>query len=153
MRLDRLLQVPVEEHPFILAAKSAERRRPRPVRRADVTFESFPPDASPGQALLATARFANAGTVVWQSRSGNGIGHVRGGLQLLDGASRMIDRDFARADLPRDVPPGDAVRVAIPFRAPVAPGDYEVKCDLVAEGVTWFEAGGSAVVTRRLRVT
>jgi ubiquinone/menaquinone biosynthesis C-methylase UbiE len=36
MRLVRLLQVPVVEHPFIIAAKSAERRRPRQVYRASI---------------------------------------------------------------------------------------------------------------------
>jgi len=153
MRLVRLLQVPVEEHPFIIATKSAERRRPRSVHRAAVTILSAPPDASPGRALEAVVRLANSGNVVWRARSAGGIGHVRAGLQLLDSASRMIDRDHARAELPRDVAPGETVDVAIAFRAPAEPGEYELKCDLVAEGVTWFEPGGSAVAVTRLRVT
>jgi SAM-dependent methyltransferase len=152
MRLVRLLQVPVEEHPFILAAKSAERRSPRPIRRAQITLAPSPADARPGQSLEAIATIVNAGTVTWRARSENGIGHVRAGLQLLDASSRMIDRDFARADLPRDVPPGESIEVTIGFCAPSPPGDYELKCDLVAEGVTWFEPGGSAVAVRRLRV-
>jgi ubiquinone/menaquinone biosynthesis C-methylase UbiE len=153
MRLVRLLQVPVEEHPFILAAKSAERRTPRPVRRAVVTMESAPADARSNQSLAIVARIANTGTVTWRARSENGIGHVRVGLQLLDAQSRMLDRDFARAELPRDVAPGESVQVAIAGLAPDAPGDYELKCDLVAEGVTWFEPGGSTVAVARLRVS
>jgi hypothetical protein len=145
--------VPVEEHPFILAAKSAERRRPRPIRRAEVTVESAPAVAEAGRPLEAVVRIANTGTSAWQARSDNGIGHVRVGLQLLDAASRMIDRDFARADLPRDVAPGESVQIAIACRAPAAPGEYELKCDLVAEGVTWFEPAGSGVAVRRLRVS
>ena len=152
MRLVRLLQVPVEEHPFIIATKSAERRRPRPVHRAGVTIVSAPRDAAPGRALDAVFRLTNTGTVPWPARSASGVGHVRAGLQLLDEASRMIDRDHARADLPRDVAPGETVDVAIAFRAPAEPGDYELKCDLVAEGVTWFEPGGSAVAVAPLRV-
>jgi ubiquinone/menaquinone biosynthesis C-methylase UbiE len=152
MRLVRLLQVPVEEHPFIIAAKSAERRRPRAVRRADVSFVSAPAEARSGQPLEAVVRVFNAGTIAWRARSANGVGHVRAGLQLLDAASRIIDRDYARADLPHDVAPGESLTVAFAFQAPAAAGDYELKCDVVEEGVTWFEPGGSAVAVARLRV-
>ena len=153
MRLVRLLQVPVEEHPFIIATKAAERRRPRAVHRAGVTVVSAPASAAPGAPLQTVVRATNTGTAVWRARSERGVGHVRAGLQLLDGESRMIDRDFARAELPRDVAPGETVDVTIAFHAPGAPGEYELKCDLVAEGVTWFEPGGSAVAVTALRVT
>ena len=152
MRLVRLLQVPVEEHPFIIAAKSAERRQPRPVRRAEVTIVSAPASAAPGQPADAVVRLVNIGTGVWRARSDKGVGHVRAGLQLLDAGSRVIDRDFARANLPRDLAPGEAVQIPIAFRAPAEPGEYQLKCDLVAEGVTWFEPGGSAVAVARLCV-
>lgn len=153
MRLVRLLQVPVEEHPFIIAAKSAERRRPRAVHRAFVTIVSAPERVASSRSFDVVVRLANAGTSAWPARSANGIGHVRAGLQLLDAGSRMIDRDFARADLPRDVAPGESIQVSIACRAPEAAGEYELKCDLVAEGVTWFEPGGSQVAAARLRVT
>jgi hypothetical protein len=117
-----------------------------------VTVESAPAGARSNQPIDIHVRIANTGTVPWRAKSDNGIGHVRVGLQLLDAESRMIDRDFARAELPRDVAPGESVQVAIAGRAPVSPGDYELKCDLVAEGVTWFEPGGSAVAVTRLRV-
>jgi SAM-dependent methyltransferase len=152
MRLVRLLQVPVAEHPFVLAAKSSERRRARPVWRAALTLGGLPASAAPAQRLDAEVALTNTGTVAWRAHSANGVGHVRVGAQLLDSASRMIDRDFARAPLPRDVRPGDTLGVPFVFAAPAAPGDYELKFDLVAEGVTWFEPGGSPVAVTRLRV-
>jgi SAM-dependent methyltransferase len=152
MRLVRLLQVPVEEHPFILAAKSGERRSVRPVRRADVRVSGIPANAQTGGRVDVTVDLTNTGTVVWRAQTANGVGHVRVGAQLLDSASRMIDRDFARAPLPRDVRPGDSVSVPFAFTAPAAAGDYELKFDLVAEGVTWFEPGGTDVAIRPLRV-
>lgn len=153
MRLVRLLQVPVEEHPFILAAKSSERRRPRPVYRASLAVESVPDTVAAGQDAAAIVSLTNTGNLTWRSRSGDGVGQVRAGIQLLDVQSRMIDRDFARAPLPRDVGAGESVRVSIPFRAPAASGDYQLKFDLVAEGVTWFEPGGSATVIAPLHAS
>jgi hypothetical protein len=105
-------------------------------------------------ACEAAARVAltNTGNVTWRSRSGVGIGHVRAGIQLLDAQSRMIDRDFARGELPNDLAPGESAQVTVSFRAPAAAGDYRLKFDLVAEGLTWFEPGGSATVIAPLRV-
>jgi hypothetical protein len=153
MRLVRLLQVPVEEHPFILAAKSSERRRPKPAYTATVTLQSLPPALGPAARAAAVVALTNTGNVTWRRRAGGGVGHVRAGIQLLDGDSRMLDRDFARAELPADVGPGESATVTIPFAAPVPPGEYELKVDLVAEGVTWFEPGGSSVAVQRLRVS
>lgn len=152
MRLVRLLQVPVEEHPFILAAKSSERRRPRPVHRADIAVDPLPAGVSAGQPLAAVVTLKNAGTATWAARRADGVGQVRIGIQLLDSSSRMIDRDFVRADLPADVAPGGTARVTPTFGAPATIGDYQLKFDLVAEGVTWFEPGGSAVLIVPLRV-
>lgn len=152
MRLVRLLQVPVEEHPFILAAKSSERRRPRAVHRAAIAVDPLPSSAVSGDVMSVFVTIMNTGTVTWRARRAGDVGHVRVGMQLLDSASRMVDRDFARADLPEDIAPGESARVAMPFRAPAAAGEYELKFDLVAEGVTWFEPGGSAVVVVPLRV-
>ena len=153
MRLVRLLQVPVQEHPFIIAAKSDERRRPRPVYRARIDTPAPFAATRSGSPVHSTTTIANDGNVVWPAHRADGVGHVRLGVQLLDGQMRMIDRDYARASLSRDVPPGDRLAVQIDFAAPSAPGEYHAKFDLVVEGVTWFEPGGSPVVTMPLRVT
>jgi ubiquinone/menaquinone biosynthesis C-methylase UbiE len=153
MRLVRLLQVPVQEHPFIIAARSSQRRSERPVRLASIALSGVPASVRARQRVDAEVALTNAGTVAWRARSANGIGHVRIGAQLLDSASRMVDRDFARAPLPRDVRPGETLAVPCGFDAPALPGEYELKFDLVAEGVTWFEPGGSGVAVTRLHVT
>lgn len=152
MRLVRLLQVPVEEHPFILAAKSGERRRPRPLHRADLAVESLPDTVPAACEASAGISLTNTGNVMWRARSADGVGQVRAGIQLLDAQSRMLDRDFARAELPSDLAPGESARVTVTFRAPATAGDYQLKFDLVAEGLTWFEPGGSAVAITPLRV-
>jgi len=79
-------------------------------------------------------------------------GHVRLGIQLLDGEGRVVSRDFARVDLPGDVVPGASLNVTAVFAAPAHTGRFRLKFDLVAEGVTWFEPTGSPVETRPLDV-
>jgi hypothetical protein len=78
---------------------------------------------------------------------------VRIGIQLLDAGSQVTARDFARVPLPADVPPGGTVRVSASFAAPAVPGEYHLKFDLVAEGVAWFEPGGTTAEVRPLRVS
>jgi SAM-dependent methyltransferase len=152
IRLVRLLQVPVEEHPFIIAAKSDRRRTYPATWRAAIAVESFPSTARAHEAVSFVLSLTNAGTASWPATKAADSGHVRLGLQLLDAESRVIEKDFARFDLPRDVAPGEACRVSGAFNAPAIAGAYGLKIDLVAEGVTWFEPGGSAAEIHPLRV-
>jgi ubiquinone/menaquinone biosynthesis C-methylase UbiE len=150
MRLVRLFQRPVEEHPFILASKQGARRERRPTLRATIKVASAPAAASPGETVTATVRITNAGTATWPA--GVGTGQVRLGIQLLDAASRVTDRDFARVDLTADVAAGESRTIRAVFRAPVQPGDYRLKFDLVAEGVTWFGPTGTIAEVRPFRI-
>jgi hypothetical protein len=95
---------------------------------------------------------ANVGSGTWRPSSPSGLGHVRLGLQLLDAEGRVIVKDFHRVALPRAIAPGQSVAFVFSCPAPPAPGVYGLKCDLVAEGVTWFETEGSVPASRRLRV-
>ena len=63
-----------------------------------------------------------------------------------------VARDHHRVNLPADVAAGASTELLFECPVPTAAGDYMLKFDVVAEGVTWFETGGSPVVTRRLTV-
>ncbi|MBA3297988.1 MAG: methyltransferase domain-containing protein [Acidobacteria bacterium] len=155
MRLVRLFQQPVEEHPFIVAAKYTRVRRPGALYRAAIRVEACPSRVKPGEPVVASLSIENTGSATWAARpapGGTASGHVRVGIQLLDATGRVTARDFARIALDADVRPGDASAVQTNFAAPDQEGEYELKFDLVAEGVTWFEPTGSAVETRRLSV-
>ena len=154
MRLVRLLQVPVEEHPFFIAAKSDRRRTYPATYRATIAVDSLPSQARPLETVPVALTVTNIGTAPWRSRlrAEPDTHQVRIGLQLLDAASRVIDKDFARVDLARDVVPGESCRVSGAFEAPASAGDYGLKIDLVAEGVTWFEPVGTSAEIRPLRV-
>lgn len=152
MRLVRLFQQPVEEHPFILAAKSGEGRRLRPTFRAAIAVTSMPATVQAAHGVSATVTVTNTGSAAWHARPGAGASHVRLGIQLLDAGSRIIGRDFARADLDADVAPGESRTLRARFDAPREAGDYAVKFDLVVEGMMWFEPAGTTVEIRPLRV-
>jgi hypothetical protein len=77
---------------------------------------------------------------------------VRLGAQLCDADGAVINRDFARAWLPRALGPGDRADIAIEIPAPELPGRYALKFDLVSEGIDWFEQCGSQTTTRALVV-
>jgi hypothetical protein len=138
MRLVRLFQQPVEEHPFVLAAKTGVPPRRRESHRATIAVESLPRQARPEHDVVLRVRIANTGGALWRADR-DAAGHVRLGIQLLDGSSRVLARDFARVPLDADVAPGQARTVEALFKAPAATGDYLLKSDLVVEGVTWFE--------------
>jgi ubiquinone/menaquinone biosynthesis C-methylase UbiE len=154
MRLVRLLQVPVEEHPFFIAAKSDRRRTYPATYRATLVVASLPARARPRETVPVAVTVTNAGTASWHALPdpATGTRHVRVGVQLLDADSRVIDKDFARLDLPHEVAPGDRCNVSGTFEAPSAAGDYGLKIDLVAEGVTWFEPAGTVAEARPFRV-
>jgi hypothetical protein len=77
---------------------------------------------------------------------------VRLGAQLCAQDGRLLNRDYARAWLPRTLAAGASADVPIEIVAPEQPGRYVLKFDLVSEGIDWFEACGSDTTTARLWV-
>jgi hypothetical protein len=77
---------------------------------------------------------------------------VRLGAQLCAGDGSIINRDYARADLPGTLHPGDATAVRLRFPAIPERGHYTIKFDLVYEGVDWFERCGSQTTVKNLWV-
>ena len=71
---------------------------------------------------------------------------------IVVGNGTVIERDYARAWLPADVPPGGTADVRIEIPAPEQPGRYGLKFDLVSEGIDWFESCGSRTTTMPLVV-
>ncbi len=76
---------------------------------------------------------------------------VRLGAQLLTHDGRVLDQDYARTALPRDIEAGEWLDLDVHVPAP-APGDYLLKFDLVSEGIDWFEACGSEPTVTPLHV-
>lgn len=152
MRLVRLLQQPVEGHPFFLAAKYERSRDRRPAYRAALHVAPLPARVGIGETVTLQATVENKGKATWRARSDAESGQVRLGIQLLDADGRVVARDYARVDLPADVAPGASQTFALTFPAPDHEGRFSLKFDMVAEGVTWFEPTGSRAEIRPLVV-
>jgi MoaA/NifB/PqqE/SkfB family radical SAM enzyme len=105
-----------------------------------------------GQRLRVRTRVQNLSTRAFPNAATYGRRLVRLGAQLCDERGALLDLDFARADLPRPLGPGERVDLPIEIRAVPPPGRYRLKFDLVCEGVDWFERCGSPTTVRELRV-
>jgi hypothetical protein len=90
----------------------------------------------------------NTGSTTWRIDTPSSAGRVSLGIQVLAADGRLVDRDYQRVPLNASVAPGEQTTVAFDCRLPDAPGDWQLKFDLVAEGVTWFEAVGSQAAVR-----
>jgi hypothetical protein len=141
MWTSRVLMRHIGEQALVVAAKGA---RPAPREyRAAIALQTLQTPPLPGRADVFVGRLSirNAGNLTW--RAEGRVGVVRLGVQLLDGAKQLQEKDLLRVPLPHDVPPGDdcVVQFEIPLPAGTAP--HYLKFDLVAEGVAWFETEGS----------
>jgi SAM-dependent methyltransferase len=150
--LVRTLRPIIEHHPVIVASKSMAPVRDGSTWRAELRVEAAD-RATAGSMLPITVHARNTGNAVWKPSSRSGIGHVRCGVQLLDGSMRLLARDYHRVALPRAIDPGETIALTFECPAPATTGQYGFKIDLVAEGMTWFETAGSRAVSQPLVVT
>jgi SAM-dependent methyltransferase len=153
MTLVRTLRSAMEDHPIILAAKvrlpGRDAARPWAARIEVLEATARVPA---GGTCTGRLRVTNAGRTAWAPASASGTGHVSVGIQLLDGAGHLVARDHQRVTLPRRVVPGETVELTFACPAPVERGAGQMKIDLVAEGVTWFEPTGSSTAVIPLEV-
>lgn len=104
--------------------------------------------ARAGRELALRTRIENRSVRPFPAQASYGRRLVRLGAQLLDERGDLVDRDFARAWLPRTLEPRGVADVPIELRAPTTPGHYRLKFDLVSEGIDWFERCGSPTTIR-----
>ena len=124
--------------------------------RAEIDVRSLLPRlpllGRPGSTLQVRTRVRNLSARPFPATASYGRRLVRLGAQLCAADGTLIDRDHARAWLPRTLEAGGEAEVAIEVPAPKTPGRYALKFDLVSEGIDWFERCGSPTTTRRLWV-
>jgi MoaA/NifB/PqqE/SkfB family radical SAM enzyme len=125
-----------------------------PRARIDVRtwLTAWPLKAKAAQPFDVTTRVSNLSSRPFRAQASYGRRLVRLGAQLLGNDGQMIDRDYARAWLPADIPGGGSADVRLTLAAPPQPGRYALKFDLVSEGIDWFEACGSQTTLKELIV-
>lgn len=108
--------------------------------------------ARTGRPVQVRTRVQNLSTRPFPAQASYGRRLVRLGAQLCSADGTLVNRDFARAWLPRTLAPGDRADVTIEVSAPGQPGRYTLKFDLVSEGIDWFERCGSPTTLKPLWV-
>jgi hypothetical protein len=120
--------------------------------RADIRPEGNFWKTKAGEAFTATAELQNSGGAIWKNTSRTNRRHITLGISLLDANKNMLNRDFARALLPKSIPSGEKLKLDFSVPAVAAPGKYWLKFDMVCEGLEWFESCGSAPAYTKLQV-
>jgi SAM-dependent methyltransferase len=143
MSLVRMLRHAMEDHPIIVALKGEAGRGKQVSWRARIDIVQTPQRATPGELLHLRIRLTNTGSATWHPSSAHGTGHVTLGVQVVSANGRLMARDHHRATLPRPIRPREGVTLEFDCPAPSVRGACQLKFDLVAEGVMWFEATGS----------
>jgi ubiquinone/menaquinone biosynthesis C-methylase UbiE len=150
IRLLRELQPVIEQHPIVTAHRSPFARPTPSVDAAALQLIAPCPHATAGGCFVLRVRATNAGTTRWETSPTTG--EVRVGVQLLAGDGSVIDRDYSRHQLPAPIDPGGRCELALQVRAPHQQGSYQLKIDLVREGVAWFELAGSEPIVHHVEV-
>lgn len=113
-----------------------------------VTFleVDMPASTFAGSEFVAEVRVCNSGTLTWSrpNTTNRGWPVLNLGVHLLDQRGIVLDQDFARTLVPRQVRPGEEVRFLCVVKAPEKPGTYLLEWDMVSEGECWFAECGSA---------
>jgi len=96
-----------------------------------------------GQPERVKVVIMNTGGLPWKAATRWGSRFVSVGAQLFNNSNQLINRDYARALLPRDTAPGDRVEVTVPLPPLSERGRYRLRFDMVYEGVAWFSDLGN----------
>lgn len=109
--------------------------------------------ARAGQPLTIRTRVRNQSTRPFVADATYGRRLVRLGAQLCREDGSLINLDFARSRLPGPIGPGQSADIAIDLPPIAERGRYQLKFDLVSEGVEWFEKCGSPTTVTPLDVS
>ena len=108
--------------------------------------------ARAGRPLTVRTTVRNLSTRPFPAGASYGRRLVRVGAQLCAHDGTLVNRDYERAWLPETLSPAASVSVPMTLTAPSTKGRYNLKFDLVSEGIDWFEACGSETTTKALVV-
>ncbi len=119
--------------------------------RASIRVESdFPEVATPGAEVVLAASVTNTSRHAWSQRE---VGPIRFGNHWLAGLGlAMLVQDDGRALLPTDLAAGETCHVTLQVVLPRDPGEYQLECDVVHEGISWFGDKGSETWKRNVHV-
>ena len=91
---------------------------------------------TPGKISL---QILNSGNTIWLSSTPDGIGEVKIGANLLTREGEKLKDKFLMVPIPRDVRPGESIKLELDLPPINQKGEYILEFDLLVEGVMWFK--------------
>jgi hypothetical protein len=129
--------------------------RQREGLRAELKVQLTADSINVGNLVSLHVTAKNTGSSIWLPSEAR-VGEVRFGIHLFDENERLLDLDYFRhsltADRTRRIVPGETIE----FIADVpmtSKGVFILECDLVSEGICWFEHNGSTTMRLKIVVT
>ncbi|MBI2323912.1 MAG: N-acetylmuramoyl-L-alanine amidase [Chloroflexi bacterium] len=113
--------------------------------KAQYTLPSPLPPLGAGKTALIPVQITNAGRGTFPVTS---LFPVNLGYHWYDAAGKVVTWDGARTKLPADLLSGQSVTLQAEVTPPATGGTYDLRFDLVQEGIGWFSDKG--VITPRL---
>jgi hypothetical protein len=121
---------------------------------AGVSAPDVPASMKPGQKATIHVVVKNLSQYVWHAR-----GQKDGKYQLnaanvwlgADGET-LVDNTDGRANIPRDLWPGEEATVPLQITAPSEPGEYVLELDVVQEQVAFFKDAGAETWRTKIKV-
>jgi SAM-dependent methyltransferase len=98
-------------------------------------------DVAAGTDFTLRCVLRNTGEARWLHHNAHGVGEVQVGTHLYGAHGALLNLDFGRSRLVKDVEPGEEVVCKLRLRIDT-PGRYRIAVDLVSEYVCWFEMLG-----------
>lgn len=99
------------------------------------------PALLPGERTSVKVGLTNTGAVAWAS---GGTNPVHLAAHVVDGTNAISIWDGQRTSFADDIAPGISGTFSVAVDAPLAPGAYRARFDLVREGIAWFSSLGIA---------
>jgi SAM-dependent methyltransferase/glycosyltransferase involved in cell wall biosynthesis len=125
------------------ASTVPDSRWPGILRAGIALLEPAPARLTSGKTLALDLEIENKGDTLWLAGRETRAGIVMPAVRIIDEAGTLVSECHGEPPLPRAVAPGEKVRVKIDYAAPLRPGCYKLKFDLVDQYVCWFEGAGS----------
>ena len=120
--------------------------------RAEIIVDEACQSIQQGHSFTVPITVVNTGTVIWRARGRRFGGQVTCALKVCRTDGEVLREDLGRTPIPRDIAPGEQLELVMTVNGELAPGTYELRYDMVIEGVTWFEFHGSPCPRRQLQV-
>jgi hypothetical protein len=105
-----------------------------------------------GEEVEVPVTVTNTGSLTWPARGPQAVNLSYHWETTTAAGQPRLEFDGRRTPLPRDVPPGESVALQGLALAPLAPGRYRLRWDLVREQVTWFSERGTPTADQTVDV-